>query len=158
MFSTSALYAIFLAGLALIAGAMVPFQAGSNAMLGRTLGHPLWATLASLCISLIAIVPVIIALKIPVPKVTAAIHAPLWAWFGGLAGVIFITTALVLVPRLGTMSFVACVIAGQMLAALWIDHTGLMGLAVKEVNPGRIAGVLLIFVGVIIIQRFTPAS
>ena len=30
---------------ALVAGAAVPFQAGSNAALGRLLGHPLWAAL-----------------------------------------------------------------------------------------------------------------
>ena len=34
--------------LAVIAGAAVPFQSAINANLGRDLGHPLWATLASL--------------------------------------------------------------------------------------------------------------
>lgn len=157
MFSTSGLYTLSLIGLALIAGALVPFQAGTNAMLGRTLGHPLWATVGSLLISLIGILPVILVLRLQLPKLGDAFQAPLWIWFGGLAGVIFITAALMLVPRLGGTGFVACVIAGQMVAALVIDHFGLMGLAEKSINIGRISGVLVIFAGVLIIQRFTPS-
>ena len=38
---------------ALLAGAAVPFQAGANAALGRLLGHPLWATLISLAVSVL---------------------------------------------------------------------------------------------------------
>ncbi|PAV68750.1 hypothetical protein WR25_10991 [Diploscapter pachys] len=36
--------------IALLAGAAVPFQAGSNAALGRLLGHPLWAAGVSLLV------------------------------------------------------------------------------------------------------------
>lgn len=158
MFSTSGLYTLSLIVLALIAGALVPFQAGTNAILGRTLGHPLWATVASLFVSLICILPLILVLRLQLPKLDAAVQAPIWIWFGGLAGVIFITAALMLVPRLGGTGFIACVIAGQMTAALIIDHFGLMGLAEKSASLGRISGVLMIFAGVIIIQRFTPSS
>ncbi|MCS3429793.1 DMT family transporter [Klebsiella sp. BIGb0407] len=158
MLSTSGLYTLSLIVLALIAGALVPFQAGTNAILGRTLGHPLWATVASLCVSLICILPLILALRLQLPKLDAAVQAPTWIWFGGLAGVIFITAALMLVPRLGGTGFIACVIAGQMVTALIIDHFGLMGLAEKSASLGRISGVLVIFAGVIIIQRFTPPS
>jgi transporter family-2 protein len=158
MFSTSGLYTLSLIGFALIAGALVPFQAGTNAILGRTLGHPLWATVASLFVSLICVLPLILALRLQLPKLADAFQTPLWVWFGGLAGVIFITAALMLVPRLGGTGFIACVIAGQMVAALIIDHFGLMGLAEKSASLGRISGVLVIFAGVMIIQRFTPSA
>jgi len=42
---------------AVLAGAVIPFQAGANATLGRTLGHPLAATLVSLLVSLAALLP-----------------------------------------------------------------------------------------------------
>ena len=41
----STLHGIGLLLLAVIAGAVVPFQSAINANLGRGLGHPLWATL-----------------------------------------------------------------------------------------------------------------
>ena len=34
--------------IAMVAGALVPFQAGSNAALGKAIGHPLWETMLSL--------------------------------------------------------------------------------------------------------------
>ncbi|WP_373558628.1 MULTISPECIES: DMT family transporter [Burkholderia] len=52
---------------------------------------------------------------------------------------------------------IACVVAGQMLASLLIDHYGLMGLAQRLATPGRIAGVALIFAGMIVVQWQTPA-
>jgi len=140
---------------ALVAGALVPFQAGSNAALGRALGHPLWATVASLLVSLLVVLPVILAMRAPAPLLNQASALPLWAWFGGVAGVIYITSALMLTPRLGATGFIVCVIAGQMLTSLLIDHFGLMGLAVKEANLGRVGGVVLIFAGMLMVQWFT---
>lgn len=140
---------------ALVAGALVPFQAGSNAALGRALGHPLWATVASLLVSMLVVLPVILAMRAPAPLLNQAGALPLWAWFGGVAGVIYITSALMLTPRLGATGFIVCVIAGQMLTSLLIDHFGLMGLAVKEASPGRVGGVVLIFAGMLMVQWFT---
>lgn len=147
-----------LAATALAAGALVPFQAGSNAALGRALGHPLWATVASLLISLLVIVPVLLAARPPSPALSQSSGLPLWAWLGGVAGVVYITCALLLTPRLGATGFIACVIAGQMLSSLLIDHFGLMGLAVKEANAGRLLGIAVILVGVLMVQWFTVSA
>lgn len=144
--------AILLGGAALVAGALVPFQAGSNAALGRTLGHPLWATLVSLLISLLVLLPVLLSLRIPAPLLGQAGQLPFWGWLGGVAGVIYISAALLLTPRLGATGFIVCVIAGQMLASLLIDHFGLMGLPLKEINLGRVGGVLLILIGMLVVQ------
>ena len=54
--------------LAVIAGAVVPFQSAINANLSRGLGHPLWATLASLLVSVLVLLPVIISLRLPLPS------------------------------------------------------------------------------------------
>jgi len=150
--------AVLFALAALIAGALVPFQAGSNAALGRALGHPLWATVASLLVSLLLVLPVILALRVPMPSLGQTAQLPWWAWFGGVAGVVYITTALMLTPRMGAASFIVCVIAGQMLTSLLIDHFGLVGLTVKEVNVGRIGGVALIFVGMLLVQWSTTSA
>ena len=146
-----------LAVAALVAGALVPFQAGSNAALGRALGNPLLATVASLLVRMLVGLLVILAMRAPAPLLNQAGSLPLWAWFGGVAGVIYITSALMLTPRLGATSFIVCVITGQMLTSLLIDHFGLMGLPVKEANFGRIGGVLLIFAGMLMVQCFTPS-
>lgn len=146
---------------AMLAGAVVPFQAGSNAALGRALGHPLWATVASLLVSLLVVLPVLIGMRAGAPDLGAAARGPWWLWIGGIAGVAYITAALVLTPRLGAANFIVCVVAGQVVASLVIDHFGLMGLATRPANLTRVAGVALIVAGMLVVQwgtRGVPAS
>lgn len=143
---------IFFAIIALVAGALVPLQAASNAELGRALGHPLWATVVSL------LVTVILAMRVPAPILNQMGQLPMWVWLGGIAGVIYITSALILVPRLGATRFIVCVIAGQMLISLILDQYGFMNLPVKEINAGRLVGVTFVLLGMIMVLWLTPSS
>lgn len=44
------------------------------------------------------------------------------------------------------------VVAGQITASIVVDHFGLMGLAEKPINLAKIAGVMLILGGVVLVQ------
>jgi len=143
---------------ALAAGAAIPFQAAVNALLGRALGHPLWATLASLTVSVLVTLPLLLVMRAPVPNVGAALQGPWWLWLGGAAGVLYITAALMLTPRMGAASFIVCVVAGQMLASLALDYFGLLGLSARPVGLGRIAGVGLILLGMVLVQMDGAAA
>ncbi len=140
------------APLAMLAGAVVPFQAGANAALGRNLGHPLWATVASLGVSAVLASLVMLVLRVPAPDVSLSLRAPGWTWLGGAAGVFYITAALMLAPRMGSGPFMAAVIGGQVLAALAIDRYGLLGFAVKQITPLHWAGAALVVSGVAVMQ------
>lgn len=144
--------ALFLILAAVITGAVVPFQAGANAALGRTLGHPLWGTLVSLCVSFACIVPVMVLAKVQAPTLSYLAQAPRWIWIGGVVGVVYITAALMLAPKLGAAGFITAVIAGQMLASLIIDQWGLVGLPQQSVSWSRVAGLALILLGLLIMQ------
>ena len=141
-----------LLALAVIAGAVVPCQSAINANLGRGLGHPLWATLASLLVSMMVLLPVIVALRLPLPSLTFIVKAPLWMWAGGAFGVCFIALALMLLPKLGASGFIALALAGQMLASLLLDHFGLFGLVERQLTTPRVLGALLLMGGVALIQ------
>lgn len=143
---------------ALLAGAAVPFQAGANAALGRLLGHPLWATLVSLTVSIALLVPVMLAFRLPFPAIGDALKAPWWVWAGGAAGVLYLTAALLLTPRLGAAGFIVAVIAGQIVASLAIDHFGLVGLPARPVAPMRLLGAALIIGGMVVTQWASQAS
>lgn len=146
------LSSLLLLAAAIFAGAVVPLQAGANANLGHLLGHPLWATVVSLGASIVFILPVLIAFRAPLPSLAPAFQGPWWIWIGGLAGVIYITAALLLAPKLGAASFIVAVIAGQMAVSMLIDHFGLMGFPVKPVNAARLSGLLLIVGGMVVTQ------
>lgn len=137
---------------AVLAGAAIPIQAGANATLGRALGHPLWATVVSLLVSLAVILPLLWLLKVPLPALPVAGRQPAWMWIGGVLGVFYITAALLMAPRLGAGGFIAAVVAGQVAAALLVDHFGLAGFAVRALTPARLAGAALIVAGMVVMQ------
>lgn len=141
-----------LLALAVIAGAVVPFQSAINANLGRGLGHPLWATLASLLVSIAVLLPVMLALRLPLPSLAFISKAPLWLWAGGAFGVCFISLALMLLPKLGASGFIALALAGQVVASMVLDHFGLFGLTERQMTLPRTLGALLLIGGVVLIQ------
>lgn len=148
----STLHGIGLLLLAVIAGAVVPFQSAINANLGRGLGHPLWATLASLLVSILVLLPIMLAMRVPLPSVAFISKAPLWMWAGGAFGVCFISLALVLLPKLGASGFMALALAGQVVASLVLDHFGWFGLVQRQVSLPRVLGVVMLIGGVVLIQ------
>ena len=138
--------------LAAFAGAVVPFQSAINVNLGRGLGHPLWATLASLVVSILVLLPIMLAMRLPLPSLAFIARAPMWMWAGGAFGVCFISLALVLLPRLGASGFMALALAGQVVASLLLDHFGWFGLVERQVTMPRVLGALLLIGGVVLIQ------
>lgn len=138
--------------LAAFAGAVVPFQSAINVNLGRGLGHPLWATLASLMVSILVLLPIMLAMRLPLPSMAFIGKAPLWMWAGGAFGVCFISLALVLLPKLGASGFMALALAGQVVASLVLDHFGWFGLEERLITLPRLAGAVLLIGGVVLIQ------
>ncbi|MGL6244795.1 DMT family transporter [Pseudomonas sp.] len=138
--------------LAVVAGAVVPFQSAINANLTRGLGHPLWATLASLLVSIVVLLPIMLAMRLPLPSLAFISKAPLWMWAGGAFGVCFISLALMLLPKLGASGFIALALAGQVVASLVLDHFGLFGLVERQMTLPRVVGAVLLMAGVALIQ------
>lgn len=148
----SPLLSLLPVSLALLAGAMLPFQVAANASLGRVLGHPLWATLVSLCVSLAVVVPALLVWRVPLPALSGLALGPWWLWVGGVLGALYVAAAATLAPQLGAGGFLVCVVAGQMVAALLVDYFGLMGLPARPIPMLRLAGVALILLGVWLAQ------
>lgn len=137
---------------AIITGAAVPFQAGANAALGRSLGHPLWGTAVSLLVSFICIIPLMLAARIDTPLLTAAAQAPRWIWIGGLVGALYVTGALIIAPMLGAANFIVAIILGQIIASAALDQWGLMGFPKQTVTLTRVVGITIVFVGILVMQ------
>src|SRR4051812_49708117 len=77
-----------------------------------------------------------------------------WYYFtGGLLGAAYVTTVLVSVRTLGAGGVTAATIAGQLSTAVVIDRLGILGLTQKPISLARIAGVVLLAIGVFLIVR-----
>jgi bacterial/archaeal transporter family-2 protein len=144
--------AFFLYVLALGAGVSVATQQVLNGGLRTALASPAWAGLVSYAGGLIAMIVAVIALGERVPSWKTIADVPWYAWSGGLFGAAFILLAILLLPFLGAATLFALVIAGQVLAAVTMDHFGAFGLTAHPVGAPRLAGAVLLIAGVVLIR------
>ncbi|MPQ47746.1 EamA-like transporter family protein [Marinifilum sp. N1E240] len=144
----------FLMILALVVGCLLPIQASINAKLGTFLKAPLMAALVNFIVGGFILLMVIIGTRTPNNIILAIKEAPVYAWIGGLMGSIYVASIIFLVPRLGAALSFGLIVCGQLVFSLILDHFGLFGVPVQPVNWGRIAGVLLILGGILVIQKF----
>lgn len=143
-----------LVALAVMAGMMISAQGVVNGRLALHMGGPIQAALISFSVGWIALLAVNLALGHSLPVAGALQVAPWWAWAGGLMGAVVVTLAATAVPRIGVATYVSAFIAGQLTAAVFYDHYGLMGQAVREATPLRLLGVALLGLGVYLIRRY----
>lgn len=141
--------------LGILAGAFIAIQAPINADLARGLGQPVAAAAISFFAGavVLGIVTLVLAQtqtgwpnwRGPAPWLFVA---------GGVLGAAYVTSAVILAPKIGAAALMAFLVAGQLLAGLLVDKVGFLGLAVREISLGRIAGAVLLLIGALLI-RFT---
>ena len=144
---------LFLA-LAVLAGAMMPTQAATNNKMAVVVDSPILAAFISFFIGTAALFVYVVASGTPLGNLASVKDAPPIAWVGGLLGAFFVTMTVLLAPRLGVAMTFSLIIAGQMLVTLVIDHFGLLGVPVQPVSIPRLAGILLVTAGVVLIRKF----
>jgi transporter family-2 protein len=137
--------------LAALAGASLVVQEALNANLRVSLGSAAWAGVVSYFVGLVSMLALVLVLRDPLPS--AAVRLPWFGWAGGFFGATYIGLAILLVPRLGAATFVAALVTGQMLSAVACDRFGWLGLAQRALDAPRVAGVFLLIVGVVMVQR-----
>jgi transporter family-2 protein len=146
------LHAAALSFLAFLVGAALSIQAPINAIVGARLGHPLGGATLSFVVGTIFLLAVtLIMARGQVAWGNIASLSPL-LWIGGILGAIYITVAIWLTPTIGIGALIALAIAGQVTASLLLDHYGLFGLAVREINVGRASGALMVVVGALMVR------
>ena len=143
---------VALTAMALGIGLAFAVQSGINASLGRAVGSALFATLVSFSVGTVALTAASIASG-QIGAMATLRGVPVWMWLtGGLLGACVVYGSIFLVPRIGVAAFAAFVIAGQLAAAAVIDHYGVFGVPVHEINVMRIAGIAMLFAGALLVR------
>jgi len=138
--------------LAIAAGCFVGLQAPVNARLGRQLGS-LQAATVSFTIGTIVLIVVAGLSSGGLPSVSGAVRAPWWALIGGVLGAFYVTVALLTVRTLGLSALTAVVVSGQLAIAVLVDRFGLLGISKQHIGAPRIAGLVLLVLGVVLVVR-----
>ena len=137
---------------AALVGAGLTVQVGMNATVRLAIGSPMLAAIVNFVVGLAGLVIVALASGARwTPGSAAAV--PAWAWFGGLLGAAYVASTTVLGPRLGAAPLLALTLAGQMAAALAVDHYGVIGFPQSPLTAPRLLGAALLVAGVLLIMR-----
>lgn len=143
-------------GLAVIvgvaAGGLVGLQAPINSRLGKAVGTAQAATFSFL-VGTVALVVITAFWRGGLGSLGHVGRVPWWALIGGLLGAVYVTVALVAVRTLGASGLTAVVITGQLAISVAIDRFGLVGVARQHIGATRIAGLVLLAAGVVLVVR-----
>ena len=145
---------LFFILLAILAGAVLPLQAGLNVQLGKSVHQPIFAAFASFLIGTVGLLIYLIALKFDFSAISQTTSVSPVVWIAGILGAFYVAAVIILAPRLGVALTFVLAVAGQMTISLIFDHYGLLGLPVKHINWQRLLGVSLLVAGVLLIRRF----
>lgn len=137
---------ILLLLLVFLVGVSMPVQTAVNSRLQNYLGTPLSASFVSFCVGTLLVWLVTLLWLPPTPPDYGAV--PLFAWTGGITGMVCVTLFILLFPRLGGVQTVLLPILGQIVTSMLIDTFGWMGMEAKPLSTGRIIGCLIAIAGV----------
>lgn len=126
-------------------GGLVAAQAPINGRLGQAAGtFP-----AAACSFFVGLVVLVVISLVVGDSLGGLMRTDLpWYYFiGGLLGAAYIASIVVTVHYLGAGGVAAATIAGQLTAAVALDHFGWFGLEQQPVTVSRVAGVALLAAG-----------
>jgi transporter family-2 protein len=134
-------------------GALVAVQSQVNGTLARQLGTGLRAGALAALISFgsgLVLLTLLALLHGPtrrgvagLPTALATGRIPRWMVLGGLGGAFFVASQGLAAPTLGVTFFILCVVAGQAVMALVVDHLGWGPSGVTAVSQARLGSAAL---------------
>lgn len=139
--------------LAFLTGVAISIQAGVNSNLRLALNNPLLASLISFGTGFFTLLLVHLSTGGSVPPMATLRSLAWWKWTGGMIGAVYVTTVILSVPRIGMANLVSLSVAGQLLAAIVLDHYGLLGFTQHPANIWRLLGIGLILAGVWLVVK-----
>ncbi len=139
--------------LAVSAGAAVSVQAVINGSLGAQLNNSLLAATISFGVGfVVALAVLLLSGGLTTAKLNFQDISPL-LYTGGALGVLYVTSVLFLVPKIGVGSTIILVITGQLLVSVLIDHFSLLGVTSRVLDGPRVLGLLLVVAGACLVIR-----
>ena len=139
--------------LAFCVGVLLPVQVGVNAELARNIYSPVLAALISFLVGSICLIFSAAVLKTPFPTLVDVISLPSWLWTGGLIGALVVLGSIIAGPKIGALSLVSLLLAGQLFASIIIDHYGWLGFSIHKMDFQRLLGVILLVGGFLLIRK-----
>ena len=146
---------IFLYAFALVAGIANAFQTGTNSSFAKALHQPFLAALIVVGISALALAAAGLASgRLAWTTAASFGEVPWWGWVGGVLSAVLLMSQLFVAEAIGAGPFLGIIVVTGTVSSLLIDNYGLVGFKVHELNLWRIAGGILMSLGVLLVALF----
>jgi transporter family-2 protein len=132
--------------LLLFVGSLLALQAAANVQLSGAMASPVGASTLQLGVGALLLLA-LAAVGGALGKLGQLGDVEPWKLLGGLGSAIYITSGILLFPRLGAVVTVGLWIAGQMLASLALDGFGLLGVEAETPGVTELLGGGLVLAG-----------
>lgn len=136
-----------------IVGAALAMQVGMALTMKSHVGSPMAAALVNFGVGSLFLLVTVAFGRGSLATLAQAGSAPWWAWCAGILGGFYIAASAAFGPVLGGATFLALIVAGQMIAALALDHYGWLGFPVRPIDAWRVAGAVLVIAGMFLLAR-----
>lgn len=140
--------------LAFLCGAIYPIQGSFNGRLLTHVGSPIITAIISFLAGLVGLIVLAFVNRVQFHQLLLVKNAPWYAWTGGLLGAFYVATVVIVLPRLGMVLTFSLIVAGQLVLSIIMDHFGLLGNTIRELSLGRLAGIILLVIGIVLIRKF----
>ena len=137
---------------ALMIGGLLAVQASANLQLTKAVGTPYGAATLQLWVAAALLGTLAVATGTFV-ALTRLADVPSWYLLGGLASPLYITSGILLFPRIGALAAGGLFVTGQMLASIALDGFGLFGIARQTLDAGTLVGSVAVLAGITAIVR-----
>ena len=135
---------------ALAAGVALATQSAINTQLAKAMsGEAVIATFISFAVGTIILFFIAWVKTDLWGNLSAIPSQPWWKLIGGVLGAIVVFTTVLLAPKLGITAMLFFIIIGQLITATTIDHFGLIGMPIREVNITKFIGLIIVGFGLV---------
>ncbi len=142
--------------IAVAGGALLPIQAVINRSIGSLMPSKLQAALYSFLCGLMAVSLALTAhlsAGAGFPAFLAKMPSSSWYMYcGGGMGALFVSAGIWFVGAIGASVFFVLLVLGQLVGSAGADAVGLLGLPVRPLSLERGAGIVLVFLGALLLQ------
>ena len=136
--------------IALAAGVALATQSAINTQLAKAMsGEAVIATFISFAVGTIVLFFIAWVKTDLWGNLSTVPSQPWWKLIGGVLGAIVVFTTVLLAPKLGITAMLFFIIVGQLITATIIDHFGLIGMPIREVNITKFIGLIIVAFGLV---------
>jgi bacterial/archaeal transporter family-2 protein len=138
--------------LMVVAGGFIALQSPINSRLGHAVGA-LQGAFVSFAVGTVVLFVAATFARGGLGRIGAVGDVSAIYLTGGILGAGYVTMALLSVRSLGTGGVIAATIAGELTVAVLIDQFGWFGVTQQVLTPTRLAGIVLLALGVLLVVK-----